>query len=180
VAATIRGWHHGRIAATRTARGRELFTRLAPRLLEACNAVGAPDVAFRRFEDFFGGLSSGVQIQSLFLAQPRLLELLVQVLAYRAAAGHDPGPQVGGPRRPARSGVLRPCVAGGPGREAGWKDIGFEGGDGRGPPFPPRTAVPHRRAGDERPGRRRPTPGARSPTWPTSSSAAWPRRPWPR
>jgi glutamate-ammonia-ligase adenylyltransferase len=82
VSQTIRGWHHGRIAATRTARGRELFTRLAPRLLEACNAVGAPDVAFRRFGDFFGGLSSGVQIQSLFLAQPRLLELLVQVLAY--------------------------------------------------------------------------------------------------
>jgi glutamate-ammonia-ligase adenylyltransferase len=82
VAQTIRGWHHGRIAATRTARGRELFTRLAPRLLEACNAVGAPDVAFRRFGDFFAGLSSGVQIQSLFLAQPRLLELLVQVLAY--------------------------------------------------------------------------------------------------
>ena len=33
VADTIRSWHHGRIPATRSARGRELFTRLAPRLL---------------------------------------------------------------------------------------------------------------------------------------------------
>ncbi|PZR32602.1 bifunctional [glutamine synthetase] adenylyltransferase/[glutamine synthetase]-adenylyl-L-tyrosine phosphorylase [Caulobacter segnis] len=82
VAATIRGWHHGHIAATRTERGRELFTRLAPRLLDAANATGAPDQAFNRFADFFGRLSSGVQIQSLFLAQPRLFELIVEVMAF--------------------------------------------------------------------------------------------------
>ncbi|MDR6623760.1 bifunctional [glutamine synthetase] adenylyltransferase/[glutamine synthetase]-adenylyl-L-tyrosine phosphorylase [Caulobacter segnis] len=82
VAATIRGWHHGHIAATRTERGRELFTRLAPRLLDAANATGAPDQAFNRFADFFAGLSSGVQIQSLFLAQPRLFELIVEVMAF--------------------------------------------------------------------------------------------------
>jgi len=81
VAAAIRAWHHGRIPATRTARGRELFTRLAPRFLEAAHATGAPDAAFNRFADFFAGLSSGVQIQSLFLAQPRLFELVVEVLA---------------------------------------------------------------------------------------------------
>jgi glutamate-ammonia-ligase adenylyltransferase len=82
VAATIRAWHHGRINATRTERGRELFTRLAPRLLDAAQASGAPDAAFNRFVDFFAGLSSGVQVQSLFLAQPQLLELVVRVLAY--------------------------------------------------------------------------------------------------
>lgn len=82
VAATIRSWHHGHIAATRTERGRELFTRLAPRLLDAANATGAPDQAFNRFADFFGRLSSGVQIQSLFLAQPRLFELIVEVMAF--------------------------------------------------------------------------------------------------
>lgn len=82
VAATIRGWHHGHIAATRTERGRELFTRLAPRLLDAANATGAPDQAFNRFADFFSRLSSGVQIQSLFLAQPRLFELIVEVMAF--------------------------------------------------------------------------------------------------
>ena len=37
----------------RTERGRELFTRLAPRLLDAAQATGAPDAAFNRFADFF-------------------------------------------------------------------------------------------------------------------------------
>jgi len=82
VAATIRGWHHGRIAATRTERGREALTRLAPRLLEAARATGAPDIAFLRFSDFFAGLTSGVQVQALFLAQPRLLELIVRIMAF--------------------------------------------------------------------------------------------------
>ncbi|MDB5459830.1 MAG: glutamate-ammonia-ligase adenylyltransferase [Caulobacteraceae bacterium] len=82
VAETIRAWHHGRIGATRTERGRELFTRLAPRLLDALQASGAPDAAFLRFADFFSGLTSGVQMQSLFLAQPRLFQLIVDVLAF--------------------------------------------------------------------------------------------------
>ena len=82
VSGTIRAWHHGRIAATRTERGRELFTRLAPRLLDAVAATGAPDPAFARFGDFFAALSAGVQTQSLFLAQPRLLEVVVSVMAF--------------------------------------------------------------------------------------------------
>lgn len=82
VADTIRSWHHGRIPATRTARGRELFTRLAPRLLTTVADTGAADDAFRRFAVFFSGLSGGVQVQSLFLAQPRLFELVVGVMAF--------------------------------------------------------------------------------------------------
>ena len=82
ISATIRAWHHGRIRATHTEQGRELFTRLAPRLLEAAHATGAPDDAFRRFADFFSGLTMGVQVQSLFLAQPNLFELIVRVMAF--------------------------------------------------------------------------------------------------
>jgi len=82
VSQTIRAWHHGHIPATRTERGRELFTRLAPKLLEATQATGAPDAAFNRFGDFFSTLSTGVQLQSLFLAQPRLFELIVEVMAF--------------------------------------------------------------------------------------------------
>lgn len=82
VADTIRSWHHGRIPATRSARGRELFTRLAPRLLTTLADTGAADDAFRRFAVFFAGLSGGVQVQALFLAQPRLFGLLVGVMAY--------------------------------------------------------------------------------------------------
>ena len=78
----IRSWHHGRIRATRSARERELLTRLAPRLLAAAEASGAPDAAFARFGDFFCALPSSIQIQSLFLAHPDLLDLLVKVLAF--------------------------------------------------------------------------------------------------
>jgi glutamate-ammonia-ligase adenylyltransferase len=85
VAATVRGWHHGRISATRTERGRELFTRLAPRLLDAAAATGAPDAAFTRFAAFFANVAGGVQAQSLFLAQPRLFELIVRVMAIAPA-----------------------------------------------------------------------------------------------
>ena len=82
VSRDIRSWHHGRIRATRSARERELLTRLAPRLLEAAEASGAPEAAFARFGDFFCALPSSVQIQSLFLAHPDLLDLLVRVLAF--------------------------------------------------------------------------------------------------
>ena len=82
VADTIRSWHHGRIPATRTAQGRELFTRLAPKLLTAVADTGAADAAFRRFAVFFAGLSAGVQVQALFLNQPSLFELVVRVMAF--------------------------------------------------------------------------------------------------
>lgn len=82
VADTIRSWHHGRIPATRSARGRELFTRLAPRLLTALAETGAADAAFTRFSVFFSGLTAGAQVQSLFLGQPKLLDQVVGVMAY--------------------------------------------------------------------------------------------------
>jgi glutamate-ammonia-ligase adenylyltransferase len=82
VADTIRSWHHGRIPATRSARGRELFTRLAPRLLTAVARTGAPDAAFKRFAVFFSAMNSGVQVQALFLNQPELFGLIVGVMAF--------------------------------------------------------------------------------------------------
>jgi glutamate-ammonia-ligase adenylyltransferase len=85
IAATVRAWHHGHVSATRTERGRALFTRLAPRLLDAVAATGDPDAAFARFAEFFAALAAGVQTQSLFLAQPKLLELIVRVMAIAPA-----------------------------------------------------------------------------------------------
>ncbi len=82
VSATIRAWHHGRIPATRSERGRELFTRLVPRLLEALNETGTPQVAFTRFAVFFATLNAGVQIQSLFLANPRLFRTVVETMGF--------------------------------------------------------------------------------------------------
>ena len=76
VAATIRGWHHGRIRATRSPRARELLTKLMPALLEALGKTVDPDSAFTIFDRFISGLPSGVAVLSLFLAQPPLLRLV--------------------------------------------------------------------------------------------------------
>jgi len=82
ISATIRSWHHGRIPATRTERGRELFTRLVPKLLEAVNETGSPNQAFTRFAAFFSNLTAGVQIQSLFIANPRLFNTIVEIMGF--------------------------------------------------------------------------------------------------
>jgi len=79
VAEAVRGWHHGRIRATRSERARELLTAIMPRLLRAIAESGEPDAAFARFCDFLGGLSSGVTVFALMQAQPPLLSDLADV-----------------------------------------------------------------------------------------------------
>jgi glutamate-ammonia-ligase adenylyltransferase len=81
LAATVRGWHHGRIPATRTARARELLTALTPALLKALSETGEPDAAFARFQDFFSSLRAGVQVLSLFTAEPLALSETCLTLA---------------------------------------------------------------------------------------------------
>ena len=80
VSATIRGWHFGRYAATRSAKARELLTELMPKLLSALAAMGDADLAFLAFDRFLGGLPAGVQLFSLLKANPRLLDLLATIL----------------------------------------------------------------------------------------------------
>ncbi|MDE2445753.1 MAG: bifunctional [glutamine synthetase] adenylyltransferase/[glutamine synthetase]-adenylyl-L-tyrosine phosphorylase [Alphaproteobacteria bacterium] len=80
VSATIRGWHFGRYAATRTARAREILTEIMPALLKALSQRGDPDQAFLAFDQFLGGLPSGVQLFSMLKANPNLLELIAQIL----------------------------------------------------------------------------------------------------
>jgi glutamate-ammonia-ligase adenylyltransferase len=79
VAGAIRGWHHGRIRATRSARARELLTKLVPVLLDALAATADPQAAFAQFDRFVSRLPAGVQLFSLFLANPQLLKLIAAV-----------------------------------------------------------------------------------------------------
>jgi len=79
VANAIRGWHHGRIRATRSPRARELLTKLVPALLEALAASADPDAAFMQFDRFLSNLPAGVQLFSLFLARPDLLKLVAEI-----------------------------------------------------------------------------------------------------
>jgi glutamate-ammonia-ligase adenylyltransferase len=80
VCSTLRGWHHGRVRATRSTRARELLTELTPALLGALSATAAPDDAFLRFDEFLGGLPAGVPLFSLFHANPTLLELVAEIM----------------------------------------------------------------------------------------------------
>ena len=71
----------GRIAATRTARAREILTKLAPQILVACRDSGQPDEAFYRFSDFLSRLRAGVTVLSMFLAKPETLAMLINLIA---------------------------------------------------------------------------------------------------
>jgi [glutamine synthetase] adenylyltransferase / [glutamine synthetase]-adenylyl-L-tyrosine phosphorylase len=80
VAEAIRGWHHGRIRATRSSRARELLTELTPVLLRALGKTADPDFAFARFDEFLGHLPAGVQLFSLFQHHPDLLKLVAELM----------------------------------------------------------------------------------------------------
>ena len=80
VAATVRGWHHGRYRAMRSVRARELLTELMPVLLESLAKTAQPDTAFVRFDGFLSQLPAGVQLFSLFHANPALLQLVAEIM----------------------------------------------------------------------------------------------------
>ncbi|MEM6440931.1 MAG: bifunctional [glutamate--ammonia ligase]-adenylyl-L-tyrosine phosphorylase/[glutamate--ammonia-ligase] adenylyltransferase [Pseudomonadota bacterium] len=79
--AALSRWRSGEIPATRTARAREILGRLEGRILDALSAAAAPDEALRAFDRFLSGLPAGVQILSLFEANPRLLDLVAEICA---------------------------------------------------------------------------------------------------
>jgi len=79
ISGVIRGWHHGRIRATRSARARELLTKLMPALLASLSKTADPHSAFLHFDRLLAGLPAGVQLFSMLLANPRLLELLAEI-----------------------------------------------------------------------------------------------------
>ncbi len=74
------GWLGGRIRATRTERAREILTRLAPRIIEACGASGVPDAAFFSFAEFITKLNAGVSLFSLLQNKNQALVSLINIL----------------------------------------------------------------------------------------------------
>jgi glutamate-ammonia-ligase adenylyltransferase len=80
ISAVVRGWHHGRYRATRSARARELLTELMPALLGALAKTANADAAFHHFDAFLKELPAGVQLFSLFQANPDLLDLVATVM----------------------------------------------------------------------------------------------------
>ena len=80
ISATIRGWHFGRYAATRSGQARERLTELMPQLLKALAGAGDPDTAFIAFDRFISHLPAGLQLFSMLRANPQLLNLLSTIL----------------------------------------------------------------------------------------------------
>ena len=81
VSGLVRGWHHGRMRATHSQRAREILTELVPELLRIFGATLHPDAALRRFDQFLSRLPAGVQVFSLFHANPGLLALVAEIMA---------------------------------------------------------------------------------------------------
>ncbi len=81
VAAMVRGWHYGRMRATRSQRAREILTELVPELLRIFGATAHSDTALLRFDQFLSLLPAGVQLFSLFYANPGLLSLVADIMA---------------------------------------------------------------------------------------------------
>ncbi|MEM9060938.1 MAG: bifunctional [glutamine synthetase] adenylyltransferase/[glutamine synthetase]-adenylyl-L-tyrosine phosphorylase [Pseudomonadota bacterium] len=77
----IERWDEGGIAATRSDRARELFLKLRPQILERLAGASDPDQALVHFDRFLSGLPAGVQVFSLFSANPNLLDLIVEICA---------------------------------------------------------------------------------------------------
>ena len=80
VDAAVRGWHHGRYRAMRSARARELLTELMPVLLSALGRRPNPDAALLNFDRFLSRLPAGVQLFSMFCSNPQLLDLVAEIM----------------------------------------------------------------------------------------------------
>jgi glutamate-ammonia-ligase adenylyltransferase len=78
-----KGWES--YPALRSDRAQAIFRRLRPRLLRELARAANPDEALVALDGFLSGLPAGVQIFSLFEANPPLIELIVDI------AGSAPG-----------------------------------------------------------------------------------------
>ena len=65
--------------ALRSARGQAIFARLKPDLLARFAATARPEEALGNFDGFLKGLPAGVQLFSLFQANPPLVDLIVDI-----------------------------------------------------------------------------------------------------
>ncbi len=75
----VAGWSS--YACLRSDRAVTIFRRLAPQLLQRLSRAANPDEALLALDGFLAGLPSGVQIFSLFEANPPLVDLIIDIAA---------------------------------------------------------------------------------------------------
>ncbi len=77
--AIVERWHG--YPALRSARAEEIFERLRPEILARLQKAARPHEALEQFDAFLAGLPAGVQVFSLFSANPQLIDLIVDIAA---------------------------------------------------------------------------------------------------
>ena len=75
----VEGWRS--YAALRSERAKQIFKRVRPTLLAKLHEAADPEAALVQFDRFLGGLPAGVQLFSLFEANPQLIDLIVDICA---------------------------------------------------------------------------------------------------
>ena len=75
----VAGWSS--YPALRSNRAQTIFRRLRPMLLKRLQRAACPQEALVTFDGFLSGLPSGVQIFSLFEANPSLVDLIIDIAA---------------------------------------------------------------------------------------------------
>ncbi|PKP84478.1 MAG: glutamine-synthetase adenylyltransferase, partial [Alphaproteobacteria bacterium HGW-Alphaproteobacteria-2] len=90
---TIARWRD--YPALRSSRAVEVFKRLRPALLAGLARAAEPDAALAQFDAFLRALPAGVQLFSLFEANPQLVDLICDICAtspgLAAHLSHNPG-----------------------------------------------------------------------------------------
>jgi glutamate-ammonia-ligase adenylyltransferase len=73
--------------ALRSSRATEIFARLQPEILSRLARTARPEEALANFDGFLRGLPAGVQLFSLFEANPQLIDLLIDIVGTSADLG---------------------------------------------------------------------------------------------
>jgi len=73
----VTAWHA--YPALRSDRAKQIFHRMRPKLLTQLYTAADPEAALAQFDRFLGGLPAGVQVFSLFEANPQLIDLIVDI-----------------------------------------------------------------------------------------------------
>ena len=76
------------LPALRTSRAIRIFKRLQPVILAKVNATARPEETLIQFDGFLAGLPAGVQLFSLFEANPPLIDLLVDICGSAPGLAH--------------------------------------------------------------------------------------------
>ena len=84
--ALIEGWRT--YPALRNARARRIFRRIEPDLLTRMQRAANPAEALARFDGFLRGMPAGVQLFTLFEANPQLIDLIVDICATAPRLAH--------------------------------------------------------------------------------------------